>query len=130
MWHFSILCVCRGSSHDFRFEVIAVRSYPLYQLRNRRFAMAHAQSAFPNHCHTPTGRTKLVPRPKIALDVRGKLFGPEVLVGAGCRTPMAATVAMPEAAVDQDHNPMSRQHHIGATRQVARVKAKAEAGPV
>ena len=77
-----------------------------------------------------TGRTKLVPRPKIALDVRGKLFGPEVLVGAGCRTPMAATVAMPEAAVDQDHNPMSRQHHIGATRQVARVKAKAEAGPV
>jgi hypothetical protein len=44
--------------------------------------MAHAQSAFPNHRHTPTGRTKLIPRPKIALDVPGKLFGPEVLIGA------------------------------------------------
>ena len=63
----------------------------------------------------------------IPSDILSELPRPETDSGLGCIGVPAAFVAMPEATVDEDHQPPPREHEIGATGQVLPVQPETEA---
>lgn len=60
------------------------------------------QFTFPDNYHVPALRLQLTPDYLVSLLIPGNLRCPEISVGLGHRVELAAIVAMPEAAMDED----------------------------
>lgn len=91
---------------------------------------AVARLASPYSKGAPTQNRKRGLRCAVPLGVLGYLLAPKLSAGRGQRRAAAASVSMPEAAVNEDSEPVARQHDIGRPRQHAVVQSESEASVV
>ena len=90
---------------------------------------AFLQFALPHDDDAPAFRFQLPPHLLVPLLVPAHLRRPELRVRLGNRIVLAPFVSMPEAPVDKDDRPVSRQDDIRAPRQPLVVYAIAESQP-
>ena len=90
---------------------------------------AFLQFALPHDDDAPAFRFQLAPHFLVPLLVPAHLRRPELRVGLGNRIILAPFVSMPEASVDENGRPVSRQDDIRAPRQPLVVDAIAESQP-
>jgi len=86
--------------------------------------------ALPNDDSAPTKLSKLAVDSSVADHVLTKLFLPKLNPRLRRVSELASPVPVPEAAVDEDHGFVLRQHDVGLAGQVAAVKAEAVAHAV
>lgn len=86
--------------------------------------------AFPKSEYAPAGATKTGGVAAVPLPVGGQLGGPEFTIALGQNGEAAATVLMPEAAVNEHHGAVAGEYEVGASRKGASVEAKAKSAAV
>lgn len=84
------------------------------------------QRALPDDSHTPAKRPELLHVPFVSIDIAEKLLLPEVCVGPRSGGIAAPIMPMPEAAVDEHHSPVFREHKVRCARQPSDVKSIAK----
>lgn len=84
------------------------------------------QRALPDGGYTPAKSLKRLHVAPIAVDIAQELPLPELFVGLGCGGVAAALVSMPEAAVDEHHRPVLREHKVRRARQLSDMKSIAK----
>ena len=97
-------------------EEFSVRSNLLSDAKNRVLQPAFVQFAFPHDDDAPSFRFQFAPHLLIPFLVPAHLRRPEFRVRLGNRIVLAPFVPMPEAAVDKDDSPVSRQDGIRTPR--------------
>lgn len=83
--------------------------------------------AFPNDRASPARRLEPFDGPTVALDVGVELVLPELCACLRCRRAAAAFVSMPEATVDENREPVARQHDVRGPWEITAMEPKAEA---
>jgi hypothetical protein len=68
--------------------------------------------AFPDDHHCPTGRAEIALLSGIPLHVLMELCCPEIRPCLRCRCVAATGMTMPEAAMDENHGAIARQHDV------------------
>lgn len=84
------------------------------------------QLAFPHHDHLPAQAPQIAAVALVALHVLGELVLPEIHPRLGRGRPLAARVAVPETAVDENHRGVARQDDVGRPGKVAAAKPESE----
>lgn len=84
------------------------------------------QRALPDDGHTPAKSPKRLHVSPVAVDIAQELPLPELFVGPGCGGVAAAFVSMPEAAVDEHHRPVLREHKVRRAGQLSDMKSIAK----
>jgi DNA (cytosine-5)-methyltransferase 1 len=93
------------------------------QPRRERLGRPGPQATLPERHDLPTESLELAPGPPVASAISLDLRRPEVFVGSWRPTTLAV-VAMPEAAMDAEHDSEFGEHDIGATRKVLDVEVE------
>src|SRR4051812_35447677 len=78
----------------------------------QRPPLATLQCALPDHADAPAAVPKLLPDRAIPIDVAGDLVSPE-LCAALRPLEQVTAMAVPEAAVDEQHCPPARENKVG-----------------
>lgn len=84
------------------------------------------QRALPDGGYTPAKSPKRLHVSPVAVDIAQELPLPELFVGPGCGGVAAAFVSMPEAAVDEHHRPVLREHEVRRAGQLSDMKSIAK----
>jgi hypothetical protein len=78
-------------------------------------------------CNHPTRRRKRIFGASISFNIRAEFPLPEVGAAIWCRAIGAARVTMPEAAVNQERQPMARKNQVGSFPDILAVETEAVA---
>ena len=113
----------RGGLTDHQSLLIAMQPL-LNQARNVLGRML--QRALPYDGYTPAKSPKRLHVSPVAADIAQELPLPELFVGPGCGGVAAAFVSMPEAAVDEHHRPVFREHKVRGAGQRSDMKSIAK----
>lgn len=85
-----------------------------------------SDAALPDHNDFPPVFHERIADLEVASNIVGKFCPPFFGVGRGCRGLVAAGMAVPEAAMDENRRAPFRQDDVGVARQCALVETKAE----
>ena len=124
---FTAICFTGGLSFcQFIVPGIAIGDYFLIDKRKGVVEGGPFQLAFPDDDDVPALGLQLAPDFLVAPLVTDNLFLPELGVGFGDRVVLAAFVAVPEAAVDEDDSAVFGKNDVWGTREALDVYAVAE----
>lgn len=84
------------------------------------------QRALPNGGHPPPEAPKRLHVPLVAIDIAQELLLPELHVGPGRGGVATTFMSMPEAAVNENHRPVLREHEVWGARQLSDMKSISE----
>lgn len=84
------------------------------------------QRTLPDGGYTPAKSPKRLRMAPVASDISLEFLPPEIFIGPGSGCVAAAFVPMPEAAVDEHHRPMLREHKVRGAGQLSDMKSIAK----
>lgn len=84
------------------------------------------QGAFPDDSHAPAESKEQLCMAPVAIDISLEFPLPELLIGPGGGCVAAAFMSVPEAAMDEYHCPVLREHKVGGAGQRLHMKSIAK----
>ena len=84
------------------------------------------QGALPDDRHAPAERMEHLCMVPVASNISLEFLPPEIFIGLGSGCVAAAYVPMPEAAVDEHHRPVLREHKVRGAGQLSDMKSIAK----
>ncbi len=84
------------------------------------------QGALPDDRHAPAERMEHLRMAPVASNISLEFLPPEIFIGPGSGCVATAFVPMPEAAVDEHHRPVLREHKVRRAGQLSDMKSIAK----
>lgn len=109
---------CELTNH----QNILIAMQPLLN-RLRRVFDRMFQGTFPDNSHPPAKSAEHFCMADVAVDIPLEFLSPELLVGSGRGRVTATFMSVPEAAVDEYHRPVLREHKVRGTGQRSHMKS-------